>query len=610
MATLIPAFNSCKTRMTGGEKRFAERLEELLEPDYLCWYDVPIGSKYQHPDFVILHPSRGVLILEVKDWKRDTILRIDPTRTTILTPAGAKEELNPLLQARQNAFAVKNRLELDPQLRAPEGHAHQGKLICPYGYGVVLSNITRQQFEETDLGDVLPPHLVICKDEMYEKTDPEEFQRRLWGMFNVQFPYVLTLPQIDRIRWHLFPEVRITQGNLFGPQSDSVVAEPTGDTLLRVMDLQQEQLARSIGDGHRVIHGVAGSGKTLILGYRCEQLAKTLTKPILVLVYNISLASKLEHLLAERGLAERVTVRHFHRWCMDQLTHYHVIKPAGEGEAFYQAMVNGVIQAVERGQIPRAQYGAVLIDEGHDFEADWLKLIAQMVDPQSNSLLLLYDDAQSIYGARRAGNFSFKSLGILAQGRTTILRVNYRNTNEILTCAYDFARDILKPTDADEDGVPVVKPEMAGRHGPRPQLFRLPSLRDEAKQLAQQLKQQRAAGKEWNQMAVLYSAPFVGEEIAVELGNAGLPVEWLKDRRSKRYNALQNSIKLMHLKSSKGLEFPIVAIAGIGLLPYQSEVDDARLLYVGMTRATEELFMTASRNSAFVERLMEYQRAA
>ena len=36
------------------------------------------------------------------------------------------------------------------------------------------------------------------------------------------------------------------------------------------MDLQQEKLARSVGDGHRVIHGVAGSGKNMILGYRAE----------------------------------------------------------------------------------------------------------------------------------------------------------------------------------------------------------------------------------------------------------------------------------------------------------------------------------------------------
>jgi len=166
MATLIPTYNSCLQRMTSGEKRFAQRLESLLEPDYLCWYDVPIGTKYQHPDFVLLHPRRGLLILEVKDWKHDSIQRIDPVSATLLTDTGAKELANPLLQARQNAFAVKNTLERDPLLLAIEGHPHRGKLVCPYGFGVVLSEITRRQFDTTDLGEVLPAHLVICKDEM------------------------------------------------------------------------------------------------------------------------------------------------------------------------------------------------------------------------------------------------------------------------------------------------------------------------------------------------------------------------------------------------------------------------------------------------------------
>ena len=50
------------------------------------------------------------------------------------------------------------------------------------------------------------------------------------------------------------------------------------------------------------------------------------------------------------------------------------------------------------GRFRRASTQAVLIDEGHDFEAARLKLAAQMVDPATNSLLLLYDDdAQSIY---------------------------------------------------------------------------------------------------------------------------------------------------------------------------------------------------------------------
>lgn len=65
----------------------------------------------------------------------------------------------------------------------------------------------------------------------------------------------------------LFPEVRVqTQGALF----DDIDAEAKLPSITLVMDLQQEKLARSLGDGHRVIHGLVGSGKTIILGYRAE----------------------------------------------------------------------------------------------------------------------------------------------------------------------------------------------------------------------------------------------------------------------------------------------------------------------------------------------------
>ena len=610
MATLIPTYGSSLRRMTSGERRFAQRLESLLEADYLCWYDVPIGTKYQHPDFVLLHPRRGLLIIEVKDWKQDAIQRIDPVSTTLLTDSGAKEVANPLFQARQNAFAVKNTLERDPQLLAPHGHPHSGKLVCPYGFGVVLSEITRKQFDSTDLAQVLPAHLVICKDEMTDVTEAEQFQERLWAMFNVQFPHVLTLPQMDRIRWHMFPELRITQGALFDSASGAS-AKPPVDDLLRVMDLQQERMARSLGDGHRVIHGVAGSGKTLILGYRCQQLAKLTSSPILVLCFNVTLAAKLEQLAVSRGWGNRVTVRNFHRWCLDQLSLYHVQKPP-DGKEFFSRLVACVQQAVERGQIPRAQYGAVLIDEGHDFEADWLTLITQMIDPKSNSLLLLYDDAQSIYGKRRPTGFSFKRVGVQAQGRTTILRINYRNTDDIQRCAYEFAKEILTPASSDDDGVPLIKPEMAGRRGPKPALDRLSSLKAEAALIALQFKQKHSGGTPWNQMAVLYSARFIAEELIAEFTSNNIPFEWMNDRASKRFDPNSASVKVITLHSSKGLEFPIVAIIGLGFMPYSEAeaADEARLLYVGMTRATDELLMTASRDSEFAMRLLTIQKAA
>ena len=125
------------------------------------------------------------------------------------------------------------------------------------------------------MGHAIPSHLVICKDEMFESADVEFFQKRLWDMFPYKFNRQLSLPQINRIRWHMFPEIRIqTQPDMFDDSKDMDIPD-----MLRVMDIQQEQLARSLGEGHRVIHGVAGSGKTLIFGYRAEHLAMMCKRP-------------------------------------------------------------------------------------------------------------------------------------------------------------------------------------------------------------------------------------------------------------------------------------------------------------------------------------------
>lgn len=82
MSTLIPSIASCKD-VTPGERRFARLLEAKLEDDYLCWYNVPIGPSRLHPDFIIMHPQRGLLVLEVKDWRLSTIQSINSHEATI-----------------------------------------------------------------------------------------------------------------------------------------------------------------------------------------------------------------------------------------------------------------------------------------------------------------------------------------------------------------------------------------------------------------------------------------------------------------------------------------------------------------------------------------------
>jgi hypothetical protein len=123
--------------MTSGERRLAERLESKLDSDYWLWYDVPMGPRNTHPDFCVMHPRRGILVLEVKDWRvGSTILQADKQNWEIMGDSGPKTVINPL--------------ERDVQLVKHEG-AHAGKLAFPWTYGVLLTRRCKS-FREGDAG--------------------------------------------------------------------------------------------------------------------------------------------------------------------------------------------------------------------------------------------------------------------------------------------------------------------------------------------------------------------------------------------------------------------------------------------------------------------------
>lgn len=617
MAELITPLNrQTLARMTAGEKRVAKRLQEFLEDDYLVWYDIPVGKKRRYPDFIVLHPSRGLLFLEVKDWKPDTLKKINKQDVELLTHHGLVTQVHPLEQVRQYAYAVLAILKKDPQLCQPTGK-HKGQLKMPYGWGVIFTHITRKQIEsslpEHERESLLPDHLMIYSDEITKTIDPEHFQERLWNMFHYQFGRKLTLPEIDRIRWHLFPEVRINeagQADLF--DEGNMDLQPTEQALpdiIKIMDIQQEQLARSLGEGHRVIHGVAGSGKTLILGYRCLQLAQMASKPILVLCFNITLAAKLRALIAAKGIDRQVQIYHFHDWCGQQLKSYH-IDVEESSQPYYQRQVEAVIKAVESGHIPRAQYDALLVDEGHDFEAEWLKLVTQMIDPETDSLLLLYDDAQSIYKQKPGLGFTLSSVGIKAQGRTTILRLNYRNTREILDFAYQFTRHYFSPQMTDDDHIPLIEPEAAGASGPMPEVRLFKTLREEIEFTVRCLAKWHQQGVAWADMAILSVKKSQGKEISRQLQNAGIPYFNLVENKTC-YKPDENRVTVITIHSSKGLEFSRVVIVGIGQLGQKNArlEKETRLMYVGMTRAQKCLLLTTSRNNTFSKTLLNISEA-
>ncbi|MEL7086790.1 MAG: NERD domain-containing protein/DEAD/DEAH box helicase [Cyanobacteria bacterium J06597_1] len=395
MAFCIPTIPSVSAGMTPGERRVADRLKRCLNGDTILWYEPAISHQCLTPDFVLLHPQRGLLVLEVKDWAIGRIGRCTSQSVWLQDPD--VELTNPLRQARSYAEAIARVLQTDAELVHHPKAPHAGKLKFPYGYGVVLANITRKQFDSAQLHAVLEPSHVVCQDELYESRTEREIVQSVWKCSHLQFGSSLSESAVQRIRWHLFPDVRINGA------SPSASESPSAPSILHLMDRQQEQLARSLGDGHRVIHGVAGSGKTLILLHRAEQVAKLWPGTVLLLCFNVAFATYLRHAIAARALSKRVEVYSFHRWCQASLKQFGCPLPSNDGnaETYCQRLAERMKEAIAAGTIPRDRYIGVGIDEAHDFEREWLEIAVSQVDRSIDSLLVVYDDAQTLYGSAR-----------------------------------------------------------------------------------------------------------------------------------------------------------------------------------------------------------------
>ncbi|EFH6810577.1 AAA family ATPase [Escherichia coli] len=581
--------------MTAGEKRVASRLEAFMSNECLVWYDIPVGRKNRHPDFVIIDPENGLVFLEVKDWTVHTLHQVNHEQVILETNGILKSEINPLLQVRRYACDTVNALPADSRLRQNDGQ-YKGRLNLAWAYGVVFTRITRQQLkalagnDENAVERIFPSAQTICQDDMTQSVLPDIFRQKIAGMFTMGFRTRVT-PQVrDILRAHLFPEMTVRQ-----------------HSQIKIMDIQQEILARNIGDGHRVIHGVAGSGKTMILLFRCLYLAETTPGKILVLCYNITLASYLRECIESRGLKSRVTVFHFHSWCASMIKRHGIQVTAG-GKDYPEKCFSALEDAVNSGTITDTGYDAVLVDEGHDFESRWLALIARLFDNASRSLLLMYDDAQSIYRRERALNFSLASVGIQAQGRTSVLPVNYRNTKRILHFAYAFSREYFEKHQNRE--IPFVQPQAGGEEGTEPEILRCASESDEAVQVVGWLeKRYTLLCGHWSDMAVLCPAEFSVKHLKEVMTQRGIPYATCFDSEGKKkYSRRKDVVHLLTYQSSKGLEFPYVAVINASFV-HSGAADESEVipaLYVAFTRATRELLVTCYRENSISRHLEDF----
>ena len=106
-------------------------------------------------------------------------------------------------------------------------------------------------------------------------------------------------------------------------------------------------------------------------------------------------------------------------------------------------------------------------------------------------------------------------------------------------------------------------------------------------------------GHAWGDMAILCHDYFTMDLCAKALEQRKLPFNVRK--RAGDFNPRANAIQIMTMKVSKGLEFPVVALPGVGHMPAagEDELEAARVFYVAATRATQKLVITVSGNGNF-----------
>jgi hypothetical protein len=597
MAILIP--ESLPSDASAGERAVFELLAKL-DDDCIVYYEAMLRTG--RPDFVVIMPRVGVLIIEVKGGYASQIREIGNERIIWNRDGDDRPEEHPLKQARCYMFGLiddcKAQKWAAPLLQATGKYRRQ--LRFPIGLLAVFSNIQRHQLDQlgSQATRVFPPQTCLTRDvlEQWRRRDHDGLMQDFQNRFEPWWPIEpLSTSDVDILRAVIHPEIVIS-----GRGTD-----------IAVLDLRQERQARTIPGGHRILSGIAGSGKTVILVARAKFLALEANKRVLVLCHNKPLQLHLKDCLRNVSGTE---VQTFHGWATKNNRKY-IPNDDGAGETLCKHLESGGGDA--------GKFDAVLIDEGQDFLKSWFQAAKlALADPENGDFLIAGDGAQQV---RPRDLKTWREAGISARGRVIRKKLdldrNYRNTREILALAAPFAERLSRSSDDDpESAVFLSAPvgsEMAIRSGPPPEVVKLRNLDEECEYAATRIKcwllGGMANGGTRSKVAPAdigvifpYSCGRLEDLLFKELTRVA-PVVDLRESALSDDVLSRDGIRLCRIGRVKGLQFKIVVFMAADMLPAnfrdRAADEDRAQFYVALTRAEDLLVVTYSRDTGFAAEL-------
>jgi mRNA-degrading endonuclease RelE of RelBE toxin-antitoxin system len=244
-----------------------------------------------------------------------------------------------------------------------------------------------------------------------------------------------------------------------------------------------------------------------------------------------------------------------------------------------------------------ARYDAVVVDEAQDLSPTVISALVGLCKTPGG-IFLAADANQSIYGAGFRWGDVHEWLKF--KGRTGVLRANFRSTREIGEAASAYLR-----RGAGGAGAVLEDESVEAQYvhsGAIPAVRAVEKLSDETKLLARFFKQAtRNLRLGLGACAVLVPTNDAAGRIVSELSSAGLAAEKVD---ASDLELTDPGVKVLTLKNAKGLEFPIVALAGFGDRAYppvpahataeeREEIveRERRTMFVAMTRAMRALLV-------------------
>lgn len=246
-------------------------------------------------------------------------------------------------------------------------------------------------------------------------------------------------------------------------------------------------------------------------------------------------------------------------------------------------------------------YKHVIVDEGQDFSASAFRLLRALAGKEHpNDLFIVGDSHQRIYKNKA----TLSKCGINVRGRSSVLKINYRTTEEIRKSAFGILNG-LSFDDLDENVDPGDKCQSL-THGQAPIVKSFNDAGAEFEYLLNEVNKLNADGVPLNDICIVARTHKLLADYIANFTRKG--IHSFEIKRSKPDDRSLDGLRMATMHRVKGLEFKYVFIVAVNnrIVPLASAIDHSDsvskqesltaekcLLYVSMTRAQKAVSITS-----------------